>query len=281
MARRGTQKRTQPSAKPVKCGIIMPISPMEDCSESHWRDVRAIIESAVSSISDPAFSVSLVSDGLDTGVIHKRIVENVYQSDIIVCDVSCKNANVMFELGLRIAFDKSVVIIKDDKTDRAFDTGTIETLSYPRSLRYNEIVLFKGQLAQKILNTYHASLASDYQSILRSFGAFEVAAVEQKEVPPSALALREIQDQLTSLSWTLNSMRLSSSGVANSGGSLYGLLGTQLGYAFPDSSPGSFGGSLTSLLDNTHDPGEPIQPLKRINLGPAKNLVEPPEGSDT
>jgi hypothetical protein len=32
----------------------------------------------------------------------------------------------MFELGMRLAFDKPTVIIKDDKTDYMFDTGIIE-----------------------------------------------------------------------------------------------------------------------------------------------------------
>jgi hypothetical protein len=34
-----------------------------------------------------------------------------------LCDVSGKNANVMFELGLRLAFDNPTIIIKDDKTE--------------------------------------------------------------------------------------------------------------------------------------------------------------------
>jgi hypothetical protein len=185
----------------------MPISPMEDCSEQHWRDVKRIIEEAVVSIAEPQFSVIVVSDATDVGVIHKRIVENVYQCDIVVCDISCKNPNVMFELGMRIAFDKTAVIIKDDKTAFPFDTGTIETVQYPRSLRYSEVVSFKDQLASKVVHTYEASKKSNYASILKSFGAFEIATVEQKEVPAQALALREIQQTLRSLVARVNDIK--------------------------------------------------------------------------
>lgn len=77
-----------------------------------------------------------MSDADDVGVIQKRIVQGVYGADLIVCDVSCKNSNVMFELGMRLAFDKPTVIIKDDKTDYTFDTGVIEHITYPRDLRF-------------------------------------------------------------------------------------------------------------------------------------------------
>jgi hypothetical protein len=69
----------------------------------------------------------------DIGVIQKRIVQNLYSSDVIVCDVSGKNPNVMFELGMRLAFDKPTLIVKDDKTDYSFDTGIIEHVPYPRT----------------------------------------------------------------------------------------------------------------------------------------------------
>jgi hypothetical protein len=53
--------------------------------------------------------------------------------------VSGKNPNVMFELGIRLAFDKATIIIKDDKTDYSFDTSVIQHIPYPRDLRHNQI----------------------------------------------------------------------------------------------------------------------------------------------
>ncbi len=110
----------------VSCGLIMPISPLDGCSADHWLDVKAIITEAVESIDQEKFIVKLVSGADDVGVIQKRIVQNVYSSDVVVCDVSAKNPNVMFELGLRLAFDKPTVIVKDDKTDYSFDTAIID-----------------------------------------------------------------------------------------------------------------------------------------------------------
>jgi hypothetical protein len=77
-------------AKATTCGLIMPISALDGCPAEHWSDVKTIITEAAESISDPKFVVSLVSDADDIGVIQKRIVQNTYNSDIIICDVSGK-----------------------------------------------------------------------------------------------------------------------------------------------------------------------------------------------
>ena len=108
---------TNPS-KPM-CGIIMPISEIDNCSAEHWVEVQSILRDVIKSAD---FEPNLVSDADDVGIIQKRIVQNVYSNEIVVCDVSGKNPNVMFELGMRLAFDKPTIIIKDDFTNYSFDT---------------------------------------------------------------------------------------------------------------------------------------------------------------
>lgn len=151
-----------------KCGIVMPISPHPDYTLNHWKDVLNIITEAIALTT---FKPSLVSDDEAIGLIHERIVTNIYNNEIVVCDVSSKNPNVMFELGLRLAFDKPIIIIKDDKTTYSFDTGLIEHLTYPSSLRFGEIVSFKKELSEKIEATYKRSIDTpDYSPFLKSFG---------------------------------------------------------------------------------------------------------------
>ena len=132
-----------------KCGIIMPIAPTTDYPKEHWKEVLNIL---VEAISETEFEARLVSDDVAIGLIHERIVNNIYNDEIVVCDVSSKNPNVMFELGLRLAFDKPTIIIKDEKTGYSFDTGVIEHLNYPSSLRFNSIVDFKKELVKKIIS---------------------------------------------------------------------------------------------------------------------------------
>ncbi len=190
-----------PKSNPLVCGLIMPISALDGCPSEHWSDVKAIITEAVEAIADPKFTVKLVSDADDIGVIQKRIVQNLYSSDIVVCDVSGKNPNVMFELGMRLAFDKPTVIVKDDKTEYAFDTGIIEHVPYPRDLRFNKMVAFKSALADKVSATHRVAKANpDHSVFLKNFGKFHVANLTEDVIPADKLVVEMITDLQTEVS---------------------------------------------------------------------------------
>ncbi|MEN3754418.1 hypothetical protein ABC733_22530 [Mangrovibacter sp. SLW1] len=162
------------------CGIIMPIAKTDGYPEKHWADVYSILcEAAV----EAKFSPNLVSFDDDVGIIHKRIVQNIYSNPIVICDISSRNANVMLELGMRLAFDKPTIIIKDDKTPYSFDIAAIEHLEYPSDLRYQSINDFKGKLTSKLLETYKRSMEDvGFTTFLKHFGTFKVAKLDEKEV---------------------------------------------------------------------------------------------------
>lgn len=181
---------TETEQKP-RCGIVMPISPIDGCDENHWANVREILGDA---IRDAGYEPNLVSAADEIGVIQKRIVQNLYENPIVVCDVSGKNPNVMLELGMRLAFDKPVIIVKDDKTTYSFDTAPIEHLGYPRDLRYQTIVDFKDSLSNKITNTVAASQNGGHTTFLGHFGQFKVAKIDTQEVTPDKFILSQLQD---------------------------------------------------------------------------------------
>ena len=174
------------------CGIVIPISAIDDCSEAHWGDVLTIVSDA---ISDAGFYPNIVSNADESGIIQKRIIQNLFENPIVVCDVSGKNPNVMFELGMRLAFDKPTIVIKDDKTDYSFDTSPIEHVGYPRDLRFSRIVEFKAKLTEKIIATYKISQENaSYTTFLKHFGEFKVAELEQKTVGLDEYILDELKE---------------------------------------------------------------------------------------
>lgn len=180
------------SAVPPTCGIVMPISTCDGCNEQHWVEVKAIITAAVETA---GYSANLVSDADDVGIIQKRIVQNLYENPIVVCDVSGKNANVMFEMGMRLAFDKPTIIVKDDKTSYSFDTGQIEHLEYPRDLRFARIVDFKELLVEKLKATIdRANKDKNYSPFLKSFGTFSVAKLHTKELSREDFIIEELNE---------------------------------------------------------------------------------------
>lgn len=191
--------------KELRCGLVMPISAIDGIQESHWDEVRAIIKEA---LIDTPFVVELVSDSNEIGIIQKRIVQNLYDNDIVICDVSAKNPNVMFELGMRLAFDKPAIIIKDDKTNYSFDTSPIEHLQYPRDLHYHAINSFKIKLKDKVKATFEASKTPEYTTFLKHFGQFVVAKLDEKKVGKDEYllaAVSELQQEVRALAKNVRS----------------------------------------------------------------------------
>lgn len=192
MSTKNENKEAQPSKKKMTCGIIMPIAPHPDYPTDHWKDVLGILNEA---IGQTEFEPKLVSDDVAIGLIHDRIVTNIYNNEIIVCDVSSKNPNVMFELGLRLAFDKPTIIIKDETTGYSFDTGVIEHISYPSSLRFSQIVKFKEELIRRINATYKKSQEEpNFSPFLKSFGkTITPASFQQTEIPEGKYILSQLE----------------------------------------------------------------------------------------
>jgi len=169
----------------------MPISSLGDYPEAHWLDVFDIVSEAVDKA---GFEARIVSSADASNLIHKTIVQNLYDDPIVVCDVSGKNPNVMFELGLRLAFDRPTIIIKDNATTYSFDTGVIEHLSYPRDLRFAKIVDFKEKLTEKILATHkEAADNPNYSTFLKQFGKFTVAKLDEKVVTGQEYLVEQLQ----------------------------------------------------------------------------------------
>ena len=185
---RGSVERAE-NHRPV-CGLVMPIAAMADYSAEHWSNVESILREA---LDQAGFDAKLVSQETTSGVIHQRIISNLYTNPLVVCDVSGRNPNVMFELGMRLAFDKPTVIIKDDETPFSFDISAIEHVGYPRYLQYAEVVDFKNRLAAKVEATFNeAKNNPDYSTFLRHVGDIRPSSIDVREVPEQEYVTSQI-----------------------------------------------------------------------------------------
>jgi hypothetical protein len=166
------------------CGIIMPIAAISGYSQEHWLEVKQIFIEASEMVDGINFKTEIVSNSNgEIDVIHKRIIQNLYNSDIVICDISGRNPNVLFELGMRLTFDKPTILIKDDATDFIFDTGVIEHITYPKDLNYGKVVLFKKELARRIKSTYETAQSNpNFSTFLGNFGEFKIPTLNQTTV---------------------------------------------------------------------------------------------------
>src|SRR5215217_3886064 len=73
-------------AERMVCGIVMPIAGKPEYPAEHWKDVLSILCEAIEATG--IFKPRLVSDDEAIGLIHERIVTNLYANEMVVCDVS-------------------------------------------------------------------------------------------------------------------------------------------------------------------------------------------------
>lgn len=195
------KEKDQDKQKELVCGIIMPITPVEGYNAMHWNQIRNLIEEAISEIEDYIFKVRMVSESEKISIIQKTIIKNIYNDEMIICDVSTKNPNVMFELGMRLAFNKPVIIIKDMDTNYSFDTGNIRHINYPKTLNYFDIKEFKKKLKGYLVEGYKEFEDGKF-NFLKEYG--EVKAEELKE---SKINLEDVLDEISLLRREINKNR--------------------------------------------------------------------------
>jgi hypothetical protein len=199
------------------CGLVMPISPLDGMPAEHWSDIRLILEQVAI---ECGFETRLVSAANVSGLLPARIVTNLYQNDIVICDVSGRNPNVMFELGLRLAFDKPTIIIKDDATEYTFDIQSIGHIDYPRSLRINKMEVFKEELRKSINETYQKKIDDPaYSTFLKHYQIYE-----SKGLAESTNFEAFVTNQLENLSQEIASLKpvkRSGRGLTDSKGRYY------------------------------------------------------------
>lgn len=199
----------EPERENVSVGIIMPISAQGNLSAAHFASVKGIIIKAVNSIESNDYNFlepNIISASGTTDHITRQIVRNIFEKmDLIIVDTSTNNGNVLFELGLRFAANKPVVLISDDQTKSIFDISEIRYTPYPVNLNYDDIVSFQQELGKIVERTYSESKNnSDFSQFLVPYAGVSVndpvTLPEQKKVDTVELLqnIADKQDQLNS-----------------------------------------------------------------------------------
>lgn len=138
--------------------------------------------------------VSPISAGSE--LIHAAIIKNLEECDLVLCDISALNANVFFELGIRTALNKPVVIVRDSLTSAIpFDTASINTHTYDVGLRAWLMESEIEKLAEHI--TVTAAKSDGQNPLWRFFGITQVAQPAQVDYPTGAkldLILAEVSE---------------------------------------------------------------------------------------
>jgi len=136
------------SDKP-NCFVIMPFS--ERTVEYRPGFFQEVLRSIIGPAGKMAgFSVSTANrEGSD--VIQSTIVNRLLDDDLVIADLTEHNPNVLFELGMRMAFDKPTVLIKAKGTRAIFDVDNmLRVFEYEPSLWPSTVEIDVPNLAQFI-----------------------------------------------------------------------------------------------------------------------------------
>jgi hypothetical protein len=87
------------------------------------KHVKGFFAEVLRSIITPAAADFKVKTANRQGsdMIQSTIINDLIEADLVIADLTEHNPNVMFELGVRIAHDKPVVIMKAEGTGPLFD----------------------------------------------------------------------------------------------------------------------------------------------------------------
>ncbi|WCM29209.1 hypothetical protein NDN01_10115 [Sphingomonas sp. QA11] len=178
-----------PEAKRDVCGIIMPIAAMPGYDAEHWREVMDIIGRGIERAGrrpEPVWG------GGATDIIQDRIVRNLYEQPIAVCDISGLNSNVMLELGIRLAFGKPTIIVTDRREKVPFDIHIIEYLEYPADLHILKTEKFIADLGEKIRLIMAEEKLEKYRPFIKTFGPIEPGSPGSDAIPFQKAILDQI-----------------------------------------------------------------------------------------
>ena len=143
-------------AKDVDCFVIMPFSDQPGYECGHFTRVyEDIILPSCKNAGVNAFRGDTTNK---PNVIHVDIVQKLIKSQLAICDLSSRNPNVMFELGIRQAFCLPTVLISDLITPDIFDVAPIRCMKYDSALRYHDVLQDQMRLASVIKETIESKV---------------------------------------------------------------------------------------------------------------------------
>jgi tetratricopeptide (TPR) repeat protein len=136
------------------CFVIMPISDTDGYDKGHFSRVyEDIIKPAVANTD---FLVTRADKTKQTNLIQLDILEQLIDAPIVICDLSSRNPNVLFELGIRQAFNKPVVLIQEEGTPKIFDINSLRCLNYSKNMQYHNVLKTQTELTEAINATKKA-----------------------------------------------------------------------------------------------------------------------------
>lgn len=109
------------------CFVVTPIGGKDAPIRRH---IEGIIDHAIIPALEGKYEVEVAHRKYDIGSINDRVINSIYDADLVVANLTTLNPNVMFELAIRYSFGKPAIVIAEQGTQLPFDIIDENTIFY-------------------------------------------------------------------------------------------------------------------------------------------------------
>lgn len=153
-AKKQEAEPTTPVQENNDCFIIMPIADHEGYNQGHFKRVYEDIFKPACCAA--GYRPVRADDTKQANLIQLDILQKLLESPMAICDLSTRNPNVLFELGLRQAFDKPTILVQEVGTPRIFDINIFRYVEYRNGLDYRDVLADQKAIEEVLKETKQA-----------------------------------------------------------------------------------------------------------------------------
>lgn len=179
------------------CFVIMPIGELDIYPKDHFRQVYEDI--FIPAIEKAGYKYKRADDDKASNMIQVNVIKDIVKAPMAICDLSTRNPNVLFELGIRQAFDLPVVLVQEKGTPRIFDISTINTIDYGKELSYREVLKDVDAIANAIISTKDTSKGINSVIKLLELSKANISETKMTSDNEDKLMLYNILNKLSTL----------------------------------------------------------------------------------
>ena len=195
MAKENNKKEMAPNND---CFVIMPIADPDGFDKGHFKKVYEDLFKVACDKS--GFNAIRADEVQQTNLIHLDILQKLIDSPMAICDLSNRNPNVLFELGLRQAFDKPTVLVQECGTPKIFDISPLRYTEYRKELKYREVLEDQESIAEALRATKKATDNGEgINSIINLLSLSSPASLKEVTENDSAKMLQIVMSEMNEL----------------------------------------------------------------------------------
>ncbi len=135
-----------------KCFVIMPGGDPEGYAQGHFGRVYQYLIAPACSFA--GLMPIRVEDIMVTNDSAFNVLKNIIESDMVICDLSSRNPNVVYGFAIRRALGLPVTLMRDLKTKNILGVDELGEVEYDESLRIDTVQKTIESLAEALKNAF-------------------------------------------------------------------------------------------------------------------------------